>query len=290
MWQLGWFQHVETRSLVTSGIVSISTRWAACCPSTVCLRWSNASAAAWSGGELWESRILDWLSCCFFWRFVCIPCWCQRHGWMWYLSYSSKEMVLWETEVAYWSSLFCDVRWFWESELHKDLFQTILVGSDTRCFDQGASAGDGLVLWDCDEWIGDVVSFFKAQESTVIRKAFLCRIQRWHDKGLPGHQWLCGMNCIVLVGETLLKAIWVSKIQKGERQTEPAFIKGVTSVGWHCRDAEGLFSIFPMSSIWFLSVRVKKMLMSKKSPTGPTERTPKPKYLIAFATYLGVRW
>ena len=28
----------------------------------------------------------------------------------------------------------------------------------------------------------------------------------------------------------------------------------------------------------------------KKSPTGPTERTPKPEYLIALATYLGVRW
>ena len=29
---------------------------------------------------------------------------------------------------------------------------------------------------------------------------------------------------------------------------------------------------------------------SKKSPTGPTERTPKPEYLIALATDLGVRW
>ena len=29
---------------------------------------------------------------------------------------------------------------------------------------------------------------------------------------------------------------------------------------------------------------------SKKSPTGPTERTPKPEYLIALATPLGVRW
>ena len=29
---------------------------------------------------------------------------------------------------------------------------------------------------------------------------------------------------------------------------------------------------------------------SKKSPTGPTERTPKPEYLIALAAYLGVRW
>ena len=30
--------------------------------------------------------------------------------------------------------------------------------------------------------------------------------------------------------------------------------------------------------------------ISKKSPTGPTERTPKPEYLIALATYYGVRW
>ena len=29
---------------------------------------------------------------------------------------------------------------------------------------------------------------------------------------------------------------------------------------------------------------------SKKSPTGPTERTPKPEYLISLAPYLGVRW
>lgn len=29
---------------------------------------------------------------------------------------------------------------------------------------------------------------------------------------------------------------------------------------------------------------------SKKSPTGPTERTPKPENLIALATSLGVRW
>ena len=31
-------------------------------------------------------------------------------------------------------------------------------------------------------------------------------------------------------------------------------------------------------------------LTSKKSPTGPTERTPEPEYLIALAIYLGVRW
>ena len=32
------------------------------------------------------------------------------------------------------------------------------------------------------------------------------------------------------------------------------------------------------------------MFHSKKSPTGPTERTPKPEYLISLAPYLGVRW
>ena len=31
-------------------------------------------------------------------------------------------------------------------------------------------------------------------------------------------------------------------------------------------------------------------IQSKKSPTGPTEWTPQPEYLIALATYLGVRW
>ena len=34
----------------------------------------------------------------------------------------------------------------------------------------------------------------------------------------------------------------------------------------------------------------KSMSVSKKSPTGPTDQTPKPEYLIALATYLGVRW
>ena len=33
-----------------------------------------------------------------------------------------------------------------------------------------------------------------------------------------------------------------------------------------------------------------RFLHSKRSPTGPTERTPKPEYPIAVATYLGVRW
>jgi len=31
-------------------------------------------------------------------------------------------------------------------------------------------------------------------------------------------------------------------------------------------------------------------VVSKKSPTGPTDRTPKPGYLIALVTFLGVRW
>ena len=40
---------------------------------------------------------------------------------------------------------------------------------------------------------------------------------------------------------------------------------------------------------WLLLV-LQKFTKSKKSPTGPTERTPKPEYLISLATYLGVRW
>ena len=36
---------------------------------------------------------------------------------------------------------------------------------------------------------------------------------------------------------------------------------------------------------------ISQSLVSKKSPTGPTERTPKPEHpLLALATYLGVRW
>ena len=34
----------------------------------------------------------------------------------------------------------------------------------------------------------------------------------------------------------------------------------------------------------------KGNVLAKKSPTGPAERTPKPEYVIALATYLGVRW
>ena len=131
-------------------------------------------------------------------------------------------MVLWKTEVAYvgptgplYSVMFVgSERASYTRTCSKPSWSDLTRGASTKAHLEG-------MVW----WIGDVVSFFKAQESTVIRKAFLCRIQRWHDKGLPGHQWLCGMNCIVLVGETLLKAIWVSKIQKGERQREPAFIK-----------------------------------------------------------------
>ena len=46
----------------------------------------------------------------------------------------------------------------------------------------------------------------------------------------------------------------------------------------------------PFHEIPLTSSTAKKTLGSKKSPTGPTERTPKPEYLIALATSLGVRW
>ena len=40
----------------------------------------------------------------------------------------------------------------------------------------------------------------------------------------------------------------------------------------------------------FPAYLVVMFYFSKKSSAGPTERTPKPAYLIALATYLGVRW
>ena len=37
-------------------------------------------------------------------------------------------------------------------------------------------------------------------------------------------------------------------------------------------------------------LKINHSIQSKKSPRGPTERTPRPEYLIALAIYLGVRW
>ena len=48
-----------------------------------------------------------------------------------------------------------------------------------------------------------------------------------------------------------------------------------------------------LSETWYVDQKKEKnksCLVSKKSPTGPKERTPKPEYLIALASYLGVRW
>ena len=50
---------------------------------------------------------------------------------------------------------------------------------------------------------------------------------------------------------------------------------------------------FPQPSITYIFYRgvfLWGMQFSKKSPTGPTERTLKPENLIALATSLGVRW
>ena len=45
-----------------------------------------------------------------------------------------------------------------------------------------------------------------------------------------------------------------------------------------------------MSPTSNFDVEKKRFHFSKKSPTGPTERTPKPEYLMGVATYLGARW
>ena len=40
----------------------------------------------------------------------------------------------------------------------------------------------------------------------------------------------------------------------------------------------------------FPALKSNKKTESKKFPTGPIERTPKPGYLIALVPFLGVRW
>ena len=56
------------------------------------------------------------------------------------------------------------------------------------------------------------------------------------------------------------------------------------------------FCLFKINPGWWiyqieiLQVENSPTNRSKKSPTGPSERTPKLKYLIALATSLGVRW
>ena len=54
----------------------------------------------------------------------------------------------------------------------------------------------------------------------------------------------------------------------------------------------GLYTWIPFkkTTIHVVKYTIDGWVCSKKSPTGPTERTPKPENLIALATSLGVRW
>ena len=57
--------------------------------------------------------------------------------------------------------------------------------------------------------------------------------------------------------------------------------------GW--QQEAGSWMRFP-NGVGTQSSDTQTIHVSKKSPTGPTERTPKPQYLIDLATSLGVRW
>ena len=67
-------------------------------------------------------------------------------------------------------------------------------------------------------------------------------------------------------------------------------------VSWadHFRSWQHAATSSSLKIYWLLGIRyggVVLLMVSKESPTGPTERTPKkPEYLITLATYLGVRW
>ena len=52
----------------------------------------------------------------------------------------------------------------------------------------------------------------------------------------------------------------------------------------------GMILQVPTNSEAWLLMPKQELPVSKKSPIGPTERTPKPEYLLALATSLGVRW
>ena len=58
---------------------------------------------------------------------------------------------------------------------------------------------------------------------------------------------------------------------------------------WRTTDGSWEFFVGPtvhVGTIYFADC----FTLSKKSPTGPSEWTPKPEYLIALAPYLGVHW
>jgi len=65
-------------------------------------------------------------------------------------------------------------------------------------------------------------------------------------------------------------------------QNIAAFESGIAACDWH-QVSSNVTRKLPKSIVW-------NRVIPKKSPTGPTERTPKPEYLISLATYLGVRW
>ena len=74
---------------------------------------------------------------------------------------------------------------------------------------------------------------------------------------------------------------WDSKKPKDQKSNEKSPEKHSAKKGNNLKDQATGKNIYLF--IYYLFV-------SKKSPTGPTERTPKPEYLITLATYLGVRW
>ena len=90
-----------------------------------------------------------------------------------------------------------------------------------------------------------------------------------------------GVGCVFL-----FKEVHVTFVFKDQNMDSFFLRKGYIYSGIYCPKMDQMIvdssKCFHIG--WFLE------FVSKKSPTGPTERTPKPECLIALATYLGVRW
>lgn len=161
-------------------------------------RWSYASAAA-SGGELWESRILDRLSFVSFWRFlVCITCWCKQHGWMLLIPVSlSYKKLSYNKHKG--GLLVLSILWFSLLLLARYTPGLVRINFDRRWY--------ALLRPRCP-------SVHRCFSACLCRIQICCRLDT--IRKLPGHQWLCGVTSFWLGKHS--KAVGVSKIQKGEKE------------------------------------------------------------------------
>ena len=133
---------------------------------------------------------------------------------------------------------------------------------------------------------------------------FSWKIPNWnHEPWNPG--WLLGdPYFMVYLAGGLIQPNWKicspkrANLPQGSGEETKTYFKPPPSYSWTL-SMFNRFSMFCHAIVFGCVYRLtdhprnwhQTWKLSKKSPTGPTERTPKPEYLtIGLATYLGVRW